>query len=121
MVPSLTWSESSQPAVLQGAVKQRLVLDEALLKSLPAVTIDVTFETGQDKKSGRYTGVLLWALLEKAEPIDEPGKNATLRHTLVITGRDGYAVALALGEIDPHWSSLPTSAESRRRRCRRFG
>ena len=101
--PSLSWTQSSQPAVLQGAVKQRLVLDEALLKSLPAVTIDVTFETGQDKKSGRYTGVLLWALLEKAEPIDEPGKNATLRHTLVITGRDGYAVALALGEIDPHY------------------
>ena len=103
MVPSLTWSESSQPAVLQGAVKQRLILDAALLQSLPAVTVDVTFETGQGRKPGRYTGILLWALLEKAEPIDEPGKNATLRHTLVITGRDGYAVALALGEIDPHY------------------
>jgi hypothetical protein len=79
-------SESSQPAVLQGAVKQHLVLDDALLKSLPAVTIDVTFETGQGKKSGRYTGVLLWTLLEKAEPIDEPGKNTNLRHTLLITG-----------------------------------
>jgi hypothetical protein len=96
-------SESSQPAVLQGAVKQHLVLDDALLKSLPAVTIDVTFETGQGKKSGRYTGVLLWTLLEKAEPIDEPGKNTNLRHTLLITGRDGYAVALAVGEIDPHY------------------
>ena len=96
-------SESSQPAVLQGAVKQHLVLDDALLKSLPAVTIDVTFETGQGKKSGRYTGVLLWTLLEKAEPIDEPGKNTNLRHTLLITGRDGYAVVLAAGEIDPHY------------------
>jgi len=96
-------SESTQPAVLQGAVKQHLVLDDALLKSLPAVTIDVTFETGQGKKSGRYTGVLLWTLLEKAEPIDEPGKNTNLRHTLLITGRDGYAVALAVGEIDPHY------------------
>ena len=57
-------------------VKQELILDEALLKSLPAVTVDVTFETGEGKKSGSYTGVLLWALLEKAGPIDEPGKNA---------------------------------------------
>ena len=36
-------------------------------------------------------------------PIDEPGKNASLRHTLLIAGRDGYAVALAFGEIDPHY------------------
>jgi len=43
------------------------------------------------------------ALLEKAEPIDEPGKNANLRRTLLITGRDGYTVALAVGEIDPHY------------------
>jgi len=38
-------------------------------------------------------GVLLWTLLEKAQTIDEPGKNASLKHS---TGRDGYAVALAL-------------------------
>ena len=31
------WSEPSQPAVLLGSVKQRLVLDDALLKSLPGV------------------------------------------------------------------------------------
>ena len=30
-------------------------------------------------------------------------KNAALRHTLLITGRDGYAVALAVGEVDPHY------------------
>jgi hypothetical protein len=83
--------------------EQRLVLDQTLLQSLPAVTIDVTFETAQGSKSGRYTGVLLWTLLEKAHPIDEPGKNASLKHTLLVTGRDGYAVALALGEIDPHY------------------
>ena len=90
-------------AVLRGSVKQELILDEVLLKSLPAVTVDVTFETGEGKKSGSYTGVLLWSLLEKAVPIDEPGKNASLRHTLLIAGRDGYAVALAFGEIDPHY------------------
>jgi hypothetical protein len=73
--------------VLQGNVKKQLVLDEVFLKSLPAVTIDVTFETGQGKKSGRCTGVLLWALLERAQPIDEPGQNTSLKHTLMITGR----------------------------------
>ena len=41
------------PLVL-GAVHNRLVLDGELIKSLPAVTIDVTFETGEGKKSGHY-------------------------------------------------------------------
>ena len=103
LVPALAVGEDATPAVLRGAVKHGLVLDEALLKSLPAISIDVTFETGQGRKSGSYTGVPLWALLGKAEPIDAPGKNAGLRHTLLITGRDGYAAALALGEIDPHY------------------
>jgi hypothetical protein len=30
-------------------------------------------------------------------------KNSNLKHTLLITGRDGYGVALALAEIDPHY------------------
>ena len=50
--------------------------------------------------------MLLWTLLEKAQPIDEPGKNASLKHTLLITGQDGYAEALALGDIDPHYEGL---------------
>jgi hypothetical protein len=66
------------------------------------VTVDVTFETDQGEKSGRYTGVLLWSLIEKAGLADVSAKNAALRHTLLITGRDGYAVALAVGEVDPH-------------------
>ena len=68
-------SEPREAPVLQGAVKQRLVLDEALLKSLPTTSIDVSFETGQGKRSGRYIGVLLWLLLEKAGVADETGKN----------------------------------------------
>jgi hypothetical protein len=92
-----------KPAILRGAVKQELVLGEALLKSLPQVSVDVSFETGEGKKSGSFTGVSLWTLLEKAETVDASGKNARLRHTLLITGRDGYAAALALGEIDPHY------------------
>lgn len=103
IAPANGRSEGPERAILRGAVKQQLVLDEALLRSLPAVNVDITYETGQGKKSGSYTGVLLWALLAKAAPIDEPGKNASLRHTLLVTGRDGYAVALAFGEVDPHY------------------
>ena len=94
---------AAAPAVLDGAVTQPLVLDEALIKSLPPVTIEVSFETGEGRKGGTYTGVPLWSLLEKAKTVDAPGKNAALLHTLIVTGRDGYGVALAIGEIDPHY------------------
>jgi hypothetical protein len=29
------------------------------------------------------------------------GKNAALRHTILVIGSDGYAVALSEGEVDP--------------------
>ena len=96
-------SEPREAPVLQGVVKQRLVLDEAFLKSLPTTSIDVTFETGQGRRSGTHVGVLLWLLVEKAGLADETGKNPGLRCTLIITGRDGYVAALAVGEIDPHY------------------
>ena len=50
--PAVSGGEGADRAVLRGAVKQELVLDETLLKSLPAVTVDVSFETGEGKKSG---------------------------------------------------------------------
>jgi hypothetical protein len=62
----------------------------------------VTFETDKGKKSERYTGVLLWSLIEKARLADVGAKNAALRHTVFITGH-GYVVALAVGEVDPHY------------------
>jgi hypothetical protein len=96
-------TDSIAAPILGGSVQQRLVLDDALFKSLPAVTVDVTFETDNGKKSGRYTGVLLWSLIEKAVLTDVDEKNAALRHTLLVTGRDGYAIALAVGELDPHY------------------
>jgi hypothetical protein len=33
--------------------------------------------------------------------VNAPGKNMALRHTLTVTGRDGYAAAIAEGEFDP--------------------
>jgi hypothetical protein len=92
------------PANLNGTVQKPLTLDEATLKSLPPVTIDVTFQTSSGEETGHYTGVLVWDLLAKAVLVDDEGKNAALKHTLLITGSDGYAIAVALGEIDPHFA-----------------
>ena len=77
IAPELLSGEVAEPPVLQGAVKQQLVLDEVLLKSLPATTVDVNYETGEGKKSASYTGVLLWALLVKSGPIDGSGQKCS--------------------------------------------
>ena len=50
IIPGGGRAQSAGAPMLEGAVKQRLVLDDRLLKSFPAVTIDVTFETGEGRK-----------------------------------------------------------------------
>ena len=44
-------------------------------------------------------------MLSNAGIVDQGGKSAHLHHTIIVTGRDGYAVALALGEIDPKFEN----------------
>lgn len=53
MTPQFCSAQSPEPAVLEGAVKKRLVLDETFVKSLPAIALDGTFETDKGKSSGR--------------------------------------------------------------------
>jgi hypothetical protein len=94
----------AQSATLNGMVKTPLTLDQATLSAFTPTTINISFETSKGKETGTYTGVLLWDLLGKAELVNDEGKNAALKHTLLITGSDGYAVAVALGELDPNFA-----------------
>jgi hypothetical protein len=94
---------SGEAARLDGAVRTPIVLDEATLATFPSREIDIAFESGHGRESGHYAGVPLWSLVERAGLVNAEGKNTALRHTLLVTGRDGYAVALALGEIDPDY------------------
>lgn len=95
----------AQPAALQGAVKAPLTLDAATLHALPATTVETAFETSKGPERGTYTGVLLWDLIQKAGLENAGGKNAELRHSLMVTGADGYAVAVAVGEFAPRFGN----------------
>jgi hypothetical protein len=88
---------------LAGAVTRPTQISAADLATRPATTVSVSFQTDRGPESARYTGALLWTLIADAGPVNVPGKNTQLRHTILVTGRDGYAVALAIGEIDPHY------------------
>ena len=92
---------AAEPAVMSGAVKAPLTLDNATLSAMPVASVSISYGTSNTT----YTGVLVWDLLEKAELVPGDGKNAELRHTLLITATNGYAVAVALGELDPSYGN----------------
>ena len=93
---------SAQVAVAQvtitGQVQQATSYSAEQLASMPAVEVQGAREGGA---TSTYAGPVLWPLVEAAKPIDGPDRGAHLQHVLLARGADGYAVALALGEIDP--------------------
>lgn len=89
---------------IEGAVEHAGSLTLADLKREPATTETVALKTGKGMLTGSYTGVLLWTLLERAVIKVSPGsKNDVMRHTIVVTGSDGYATVLSVAEIDPEF------------------
>ena len=91
----------STTLTIAGRVAHPSTFDIAALQALPAasVTLDTTTENGVHHAT--YKGVLVWTLLDAAGPLDEPGRKTFLQHTILARGQDGYAVAVAIGEIDP--------------------
>jgi hypothetical protein len=85
---------------IEGRVVHREVVTLAELQGLPAVRLTID-DPGHASAHKVYTGALLWTLVSKAGPVDAPGQKTRLQHVLLARGRDGYAVALSLAEIDP--------------------
>lgn len=90
------------PAALSvsGLVKAPHGFTLAELQKMPWTTVEASFQTEHGTRHGTWLGVSLWTLLDQSGGLDAPEKES-LRHWLVVTGRDGYAVVLSVGEIDP--------------------
>lgn len=74
------------------------------LRRAPATSETVYFSTGKGPVRATFTGVLLWSLLQEAGiAVDPAVKNDILRHTIAVTGSDGYRVVLSAGELDPEF------------------
>ena len=103
LLASAAMAQSNPPPGLAigGRVEHPRTIALADLQALPPVTVQVEHSHGQDARKETFTGALLWPLLTAAGPVDEPGKRTFLQHTLLARGQDGYAVALAIGEMDP--------------------
>jgi len=89
--------------LVDGQVRQPHPWSLEELRKLASVSAEVAYLTGHGEEHGRFTGVPLWTLLGEAQLADETGKLSGLRHSLLVTGRDGYSVALAYGEVDPEF------------------
>ena len=87
---------------LSGRIKGARTLTLADLQASPPVTVEVAVASAQGLRRITYTGALLWPLLQAAAPVDEPGRATQHQHVLMARGSDGYAVAVAFGEMDPH-------------------
>ena len=99
--PAGAEAPASPQLEIAGRVAHPQVLTLSDLRHFPATTVELTQTGGHGPQHATWSGVLLWTLLQRAAPVDEPGRKTTLRHTILAHGTDGYAVALAVGEIDP--------------------
>jgi hypothetical protein len=71
------------------------------LAALKQVSFSGSFNTMSGRQTHRWTGPLLLDVLDQAGMTDAPGKRTRMQHVILATGTDGYAAAIALGEIDP--------------------
>ena len=89
------------PIALSGKIAHPRSFALADLAALPAVTGEVPASAKPDAGTTKFTGVLLWPLLDAAGWVDLPGRKTHLQHVILARGRDGYAVALSIAELDP--------------------
>lgn len=93
---------AAMPAGRSAEVTQRL------LSGLSRTTQSVSFATSKGPFTGTFEGVLLWELLKKAGlGFKDGGALPDLGQSVVVIGRDGYAVAVSMGEIAPDYGNRP--------------
>jgi DMSO/TMAO reductase YedYZ molybdopterin-dependent catalytic subunit len=95
------WLAAAAPVTVSGLVRTPATLTEEALGALPAATVEARFGTMRGEERHTWRGPLLWEVLGRAGIVDAPGKRTFARHTVLVTGADGYGAALAIGEIDP--------------------
>jgi DMSO/TMAO reductase YedYZ molybdopterin-dependent catalytic subunit len=99
-------SAQGPPAItVSGAVQHPLALTNADLKAMPGIDITVFQQTDHGSAQGKFHGALLWSVIDRTGLANGTEKNAYLRHTILVSGTDGYAAALGEGEIDPKLES----------------
>lgn len=103
--PALTQSATSPGIELAGALVAPGTITRADLLGLPAVEMDVQFKTSKGDEKAHYKGVLLWEVFQRHGMAGLPGHHEELKHTFLVTAKDGYQIAYSFGEIAPEFGN----------------
>jgi hypothetical protein len=77
------------------------------IATLPRVTQRVGFATGRGEQLNEWTGPLLWNVLGASGIVDGASPREQAHLAVRVTGADGYAAVIALGEISPQFADRP--------------
>lgn len=87
---------------LTGLVQHTATFTLATLQALPKVTVTTTTPLGQHT----FGGALLYSLLQQGGIVtNSTSKNDILRKIALVSGTDGYSVAISIGEILPTFAN----------------
>jgi molybdate transport system substrate-binding protein len=108
-IPSVASATFAPEVAVQGLVGTPRSFTRDDLMQLPAETVNVSFQAGQGTTQANFTGTRLLNVFDAAGGAKLPtdGNNAKLRTTVMVTGADGYQVALGWGELDPEFGAAP--------------
>ncbi|MBV9322386.1 MAG: molybdate ABC transporter substrate-binding protein [Chloroflexi bacterium] len=108
-IPSVASTTFAPEVAVSGLVGNPRSFSMDGLKQLLSETVDVSFEAGQGTTTASFTGTRLLNVFEAAGGPRLPNdmNNAKLRTTVMVTGADGYQVALGWGELDPEFGAAP--------------
>jgi DMSO/TMAO reductase YedYZ molybdopterin-dependent catalytic subunit len=85
-----------------GAVRHPGELSRAKLAALPQKTMTVTYHTAHGEQTRTESGPLLSDVVPATALAATTAKNDQLAFAMLAVGADGYAAAIAYGEVAPH-------------------
>ncbi len=70
------------------------------LGALTQQDVSAKFHTMHGEQAHTWRGPLLLDVLNAATIVDAPGKRTHMQHSILARGSDGYAAAIAIGELE---------------------
>jgi hypothetical protein len=70
------------------------------LAGLKQVAVSASFHTRHGQEAHTWRGPLLLDVIGAARLVDAPGKKTHMQHVILARGSDGYAAAIAIGELE---------------------
>jgi hypothetical protein len=92
---------------VDGAVSAPATYTLAQLSALPQATFTTSQRSWWGTRTHTDSGVSVEDLVAGTDPILPAAKNAPLRVTVNVSGRWGWPVTLAIGELDPNFGNHP--------------